>query len=72
MGELRRQGVDAELVLAGDGELREAIERHCVLRGVADRVRITGWISGATAPARRLRPRVPWCSAALLRACQLC
>jgi colanic acid/amylovoran biosynthesis glycosyltransferase len=43
---LRRQGVDAELVLAGDGELRASIERHCVLRGVADRVRITGWISG--------------------------
>ncbi|QBM28207.1 Alpha-D-kanosaminyltransferase [Hydrogenophaga pseudoflava] len=47
LGELRRQGVEAELVLAGDGELRSAIEQHCQLRGVADRVRITGWISGA-------------------------
>lgn len=47
LGELRRLGVDAELVLAGDGELRPAIERHCEQRGVADRVRITGWISGA-------------------------
>lgn len=48
LAELQRQGVDAELVLAGDGELRSAIERHCSERGVADRVRITGWISGAT------------------------
>jgi glycosyltransferase involved in cell wall biosynthesis len=48
LGELRRQGVEAELVLAGDGELRSAIERHCVQCGVADLVRITGWISGAT------------------------
>ena len=48
MGELKSQGIDAELVLAGDGELRQAIERHCALRGVSDRVRITGWISGAT------------------------
>lgn len=47
LGELRRQGVDAELVLAGDGELRSALEQHCRLQGVADRVRITGWISGA-------------------------
>lgn len=47
LAELRSQGVEAELVLAGDGELRPAIERHCEQRGVADRVRITGWISGA-------------------------
>ncbi|MCB2017164.1 MAG: glycosyltransferase [Hydrogenophaga sp.] len=47
LAELRRSGVDAELVLAGDGELRAAIERHCEMRGVAHRVRITGWISGA-------------------------
>lgn len=46
--ELRRQGVDAELVLAGDGELRTAIEHHCAQRGIADRVRITGWVSGTT------------------------
>ena len=48
LAELRRHGVDAELVLAGDGDLRSAIEHHCAQRGVADRVRITGWISGAT------------------------
>lgn len=47
LAELRRQGVDAELVLAGDGELRSALEQHSARRGVADRIRITGWISGA-------------------------
>jgi colanic acid/amylovoran biosynthesis glycosyltransferase len=48
LAELRRQGMDAELVLAGDGELRPEIERHCAALGVADLVRITGWISGAS------------------------
>ena len=33
LAELRRQGVDAELVLAGDGELRSAIEQHCAQSG---------------------------------------
>lgn len=48
LAELRQQGVDAELVLAGDGPLRSEIELHCAERGVADLVRITGWISGAS------------------------
>jgi colanic acid/amylovoran biosynthesis glycosyltransferase len=39
-------GVDAELVLAGDGELRGKIEEVIAERGIGDRVRITGWISG--------------------------
>jgi colanic acid/amylovoran biosynthesis glycosyltransferase len=39
-------GVDAQLVLAGDGELRDKIEAVIEERGIADRVRITGWISG--------------------------
>ena len=39
-------GVDAELVLAGDGELRGKIEEVIEERGIGDRVRITGWISG--------------------------
>jgi colanic acid/amylovoran biosynthesis glycosyltransferase len=43
---LRRQGIDLELVLAGDGELRDAIERHAARLGIDDRIRITGWISG--------------------------
>jgi glycosyltransferase involved in cell wall biosynthesis len=44
---LARQGVDFELVLAGDGELRAPIERLVAHHGLADRVRITGWISSA-------------------------
>lgn len=40
------QGVDAKLVLAGDGDMRGGIERVVYERGVQDRVRITGWISG--------------------------
>jgi len=36
----------AELVLAGDGEMRGEIERIVAARGLGDRVRITGWISG--------------------------
>jgi glycosyltransferase involved in cell wall biosynthesis len=39
-------GADAELVLCGDGELRGEIETIAARRGVDDRVRITGWISG--------------------------
>jgi glycosyltransferase involved in cell wall biosynthesis len=40
-------GVDAKLVFAGDGELRPELERIASERGIADRVRITGWIDGA-------------------------
>jgi glycosyltransferase involved in cell wall biosynthesis len=40
------RGVDAELVLAGDGEMRAEIERIATKRGIEGRVRITGWISG--------------------------
>lgn len=35
----------AELVLAGDGELRGQIEARIAEAGLGDRVRITGWIS---------------------------
>lgn len=41
------QGVDAELVLVGDGELRSSLEALIERRGVGRRVRITGWMSGA-------------------------
>ena len=41
------QGVDAELVLAGDGEMREEIERLVRAKRIEGRVRITGWISGS-------------------------
>ncbi|MEM6992401.1 MAG: glycosyltransferase family 4 protein [Myxococcota bacterium] len=39
-------GVDANLVLCGDGEMREEIEALIRSRNIEDRVRITGWISG--------------------------
>jgi colanic acid/amylovoran biosynthesis glycosyltransferase len=45
--ELKRQGVTFELVLAGDGELREPIEALIQTHGLQSCVRITGWISGA-------------------------
>jgi colanic acid/amylovoran biosynthesis glycosyltransferase len=40
------RGADAELVLCGDGEMRAEIERIAAERGLGDRLRITGWISG--------------------------
>jgi glycosyltransferase involved in cell wall biosynthesis len=41
------QGVEFELVLAGDGEMRGTIEAHVEHYNLQGRVRITGWISGA-------------------------
>ena len=39
------QGVDFELVLAGDGEMRGAIEALVMRHNLQGRVRITGWIA---------------------------
>lgn len=39
-------GGNARLVLAGDGELRSAIESRLTETRIAERVEITGWISG--------------------------
>jgi glycosyltransferase involved in cell wall biosynthesis len=44
---LATRGVAFELVLAGDGELRSEIETSIRRYKLQDRVRITGWISGA-------------------------
>ncbi len=44
---LAERRIDFELVLAGDGELRDAIEAAIAEAGLQDKVRITGWISGA-------------------------
>jgi glycosyltransferase involved in cell wall biosynthesis len=44
--QLAAQGVDFELVLAGDGEIRGAIEALITQYNLQGRVRITGWISG--------------------------
>jgi glycosyltransferase involved in cell wall biosynthesis len=42
---LKQKGLDFELVLAGDGEMRPEIERLIARYGLQDRVHITGWIS---------------------------
>ena len=45
-GRLASRGVEVELVLAGDGELRGPIEARVAELGLTDSVRITGWIGG--------------------------
>jgi glycosyltransferase involved in cell wall biosynthesis len=42
---LIESGVDAQLILAGDGELRAEIENRIAKHGLHGRVRITGWIA---------------------------
>lgn len=42
---LADNGIDFELVLAGDGPLRDILEKHIAALGLAQRVRITGWIT---------------------------
>jgi len=39
-------GIDFQLVLAGDGELRPQIERQIEQYKLADKIKITGWIGG--------------------------
>jgi glycosyltransferase involved in cell wall biosynthesis len=43
---LTESGIDFELVLAGDGEMRKDIEAAIVHNRLQDRMRIIGWISG--------------------------
>lgn len=50
-------GTDAELVLAGDGDMRPQIEQLITRRGLEDRVRITGWISGEEVRRELIRSR---------------
>ncbi len=44
---LKQRGVACELVLAGDGEMRQAVEQRRDELGIGDRVRITGWLSSS-------------------------
>jgi colanic acid/amylovoran biosynthesis glycosyltransferase len=44
---LNESGVDFELVLAGDGELRAPIEKLIAQYQLTDKVKITGWINSA-------------------------
>jgi len=46
-GQLRDRGHRFELVLAGDGELREAVEAAIARDDLGGHVHITGWIDGA-------------------------
>jgi colanic acid/amylovoran biosynthesis glycosyltransferase len=54
---LAGRGVALELVLAGDGEDRALIEARIAHHGLADRVRITGWVSGERIRAELLASR---------------
>jgi len=46
VAQLKQRGVRVDLVLAGDGPMREEIEKRVREFGLQDRVHITGWISG--------------------------
>jgi glycosyltransferase involved in cell wall biosynthesis len=45
LSRLKRKGIELELVLAGDGEMRAELESAIRQHGLQGRVRITGWIS---------------------------
>jgi colanic acid/amylovoran biosynthesis glycosyltransferase len=55
---LAGEGVEVELVLAGDGPLRPTVEARLRELGLDGRVRITGWISNATVREELLAARV--------------
>ena len=44
--QLMQKGIDFELVLAGDGEMRSEIEDLIAQYGLTRQIRITGWLSG--------------------------
>lgn len=50
-------GVDAKLVLCGDGELRPDVEAFIREHGLGERVEITGWVDEADVRRRLLRSR---------------
>jgi glycosyltransferase involved in cell wall biosynthesis len=54
---LSEQGVAFEIVLAGDGEMREQIESLITQYGLQAQVRITGWISSEKVRAEILAAR---------------
>jgi colanic acid/amylovoran biosynthesis glycosyltransferase len=57
MRRLVGSGVDAHLVLAGDGEMRVDIERAIAAAGLNNRVTITGWVDEATVREHLLAAR---------------
>lgn len=46
LGQLHAEGLDFQLVLVGDGEMRPQVEEAIVRHRLGDKVRITGWASG--------------------------
>ena len=56
-GLLRADGVEFELVLAGDGEMRAPIEEAVRRHGLESCVRITGWVDSATVRSELLQAR---------------
>ncbi|MEO8170250.1 MAG: glycosyltransferase, partial [Oxalobacteraceae bacterium] len=57
VSQLARKGLDIELVLAGDGEMRAELESLIAQRRLQGRVRITGWISSDQVRAEILAAR---------------
>jgi colanic acid/amylovoran biosynthesis glycosyltransferase len=55
--EMAARGVDFELVLAGDGEMRPDLERLIDRYGLRARVRITGWVTGEQVRSLLLQAR---------------
>ena len=47
LGRLAREGIAFELDLIGDGLMRPAIEQACARLGIADRVKLSGWLGSA-------------------------
>ena len=57
VSQLLRKGIEIELVLAGDGEMRAELEALITQRRMQGRVRITGWISSDQVRAEILAAR---------------
>ena len=57
LAQIVSEGIDARLVLAGDGELRPQIERRIAELRLQDRVEITGWIAESEVRRRLLESR---------------
>lgn len=54
---LRRDGIDVQVVLAGEGEMREAIEAAIERHDLGTNVEITGWVDNARVRAELERSR---------------
>lgn len=54
---LAAKGVDFDLILAGDGPMRDELEHLIAELGLSDRVRITGWISSEAVREEILKAR---------------